>query len=106
MSQFLKLTLVVAALAITAALPAEAAKKKRRLPVCQPAIEAEATGTGILGLGSAKARQSAKENFEALAREKYGARYSSFFRARSVKWDCNKGAILLAKCVVVAKPCR
>ena len=101
-----KLTLAVVALAVTTSLPAEAAKKRRPLPTCMPAIQASATGTGILGAGSAAARETARWNFEALAADKYGPRYAKFFRARNVKWDCKKGAILLAKCVVVARPCR
>ena len=100
-----KTVIVACAIAAAAAVPAEA-KRKPRLPVCQPPMEADATGTGILGLGSAKARLSARQNFEAMAANKYGPQYAHFSRARGVKWDCKKGAILLAKCVVVARPCR
>lgn len=107
MLSFTKLTLAVATLAVVSSIPAEAARKKSRpLPSCMPPIEASATATGILGTGSAAARESARWNFEAIAADKYGPRYAQFFRARNVKWDCKKGAILLAKCVVVARPCR
>ena len=32
--------------------------------------------------------------------------YANFNKARSVRLDCKKGAILKAKCVVTAMPCR
>ncbi len=102
-----KLTLAAAALAVVAAVPAEAAKKKKRpLPYCMPTIQASATGTGILGAGSAAARESARWNFQAIAADRYGPRYANFANARGVRWDCKKNAILLAKCVVTARPCR
>ncbi len=102
-----KLTLAVAAAALMSSIPAEAAKRKHRpLPTCVAPLEASATGTGILGAGTAAARESARWNWEARAADIHGPRYSKFFRARNVKWDCKKGAILLAKCVVVARPCR
>ena len=62
--------------------------------------------TGILGAGSAKARVQARANWQATARSLYGPRYASFWTAQGKEWDCKKNAILLAKCVVVAKPCR
>jgi hypothetical protein len=108
MLSFTKLTLAAAALAVVAAVPAEAAKKKKKrpLPYCMPTIEASATGTGILGAGSAAARESARWNFQAIAADRYGPRYANFNNARNVRWDCKKNAILLAKCVVTARPCR
>lgn len=84
---------------------AEARKHWREVGACYPAIEGVATGTGILGLGSAKARIAARADWEAKANQQYGPRYSSLYRARNVQWDCKKGAILLAKCVVTAQPC-
>lgn len=107
MLSYTKLTLTVAALAVAAAIPAEAAKKKKRPPpFCMPAIQASATGTGILGAGSAAARKSARWNFQSIAADRYGPRYANFNNARNVRWDCKKNAILLAKCVVTARPCR
>ena len=75
-------------------------------PRCRAAVEGAATATGILGSGSAKARVEARANWQATARSLYGPRYASFWSAQNKQWDCKKGAILLAKCVVVAKPCR
>lgn len=72
---------------------------------CKDAVEGSATSTGILGLGSAKARVAAQSNWEINVEDKYGPGYANFGAARDVQWDCKKGAVLLAKCVVVAKPC-
>jgi len=76
------------------------------LPRCRAPVEGVATATGILGTGSAKARIEARENWRRTVRSLYGPRYSDFWNAQGKQWDCKKGAILLAKCVVVAKPCR
>ena len=75
-------------------------------PRCRAAIEGAATATGILGSGSAKARVEARANWQATARSLYGPRYASFWSAPEQAVGLQKGAILLAKCVVVAKPCR
>ena len=75
-------------------------------PRCRAPVEGAATATGILGAGSAKARVQARANWQATARSLYGPRYASFWTAQGKEWDCKKNAILLAKCVVVAKPCR
>ncbi|RUP07748.1 hypothetical protein [Hyphomicrobium sp.] len=76
------------------------------LPRCRAPVEGVATATGILGAGSEKARIQARENWRRTVRSLYGPRYSDFWNAQGKQWDCKKGAILLAKCVVVAKPCR
>lgn len=76
------------------------------LPRCRAPVEGVATATGILGKGSQKARIEARENWKRTARSLYGPRYADFWNAQGKQWDCKKGAILLAKCVVVAKPCR
>lgn len=98
---------VVAAAAVVGISAANARHKERWDPIgsCQPAIEGSATSTGILGLGSAKARVAAQSNWEINAEEKYGPNFANFDNARRVQWDCKKGAILLAKCVVTAQPC-
>jgi hypothetical protein len=75
-------------------------------PRCRAAVEGVATATGILGSGSAKARDEARANWQATAQSLYGRRYASFWNAQGKQWDCKKNAILLAKCVVIAKPCR
>ncbi|HVJ77901.1 MAG TPA: hypothetical protein VM620_08710 [Hyphomicrobium sp.] len=76
------------------------------LPRCRAPVEASATATGILGAGSAKARTEARAHWKATVARLYGPRYADFRNARNRQWDCKKGAILLAKCVVVASPCR
>lgn len=75
-------------------------------PVCRPAISGQASSTGILGLGTQLAREAAIADFENRASSAYGYRYGNYRRARYVRWDCKKNAILLAKCVVTARPCR
>ena len=77
----------------------------RSTGVCYPAIEGAATSQGILGLGSARARIAARDHWETQATEKYGPEYGRLSLARNVQWDCKKGAVLLAKCVVTAQPC-
>ena len=76
------------------------------LPRCRAPVEGAATSTGILGTGSEKARIQARENWKYTVRNLYGPRYADFWNAQNKQWDCKKGAILLAKCVVVARPCR
>ena len=100
--------LAAVAVALVAGIGDADAKKKKKPapPRCVATLEGVATGTGILGLGTAMARDAAKADWEAKASSKYGAKYGSYSKARSVNWDCKKGAILLAKCVVTAKPCR
>jgi hypothetical protein len=72
---------------------------------CRPATEGAATGKGILGLGSERARQAAVDNWEASVEDRYGRVFSNFERAAEVKWDCAKNALITAKCVVTARPC-
>lgn len=104
-----KIEVAVAALTLATVAVVGTADARRKYwdPVgsCQPAIEGAATSTGILGSGSAKARIAAQSNWEFNAEDRYGPGFANFEYARDVRWDCKKGAILLAKCVVVAKPC-
>ena len=58
------------------------------------------------GAGSAKARTEARAHWKATVARLYGPRYADFRNAQNRQWDCKKGAILLAKCVIVASPCR
>jgi hypothetical protein len=83
------------------------AESRRWNPVgnCKDPVEGAATSQGILGLGSARARTAAQSNWEINVEDKYGPEFADFRYARNVQWDCKKGAVLLAKCVVVAKPC-
>ena len=84
------------------------AQDRRWNPVgnCQDPIEGAATSQGILGLGSARARAAAQSNWEINVEDKYGPEFADFRFARNVQWDCKKGAILKAKCTVIARPCR
>lgn len=85
---------------------ADARRGWNRVGQCQPAVEGAATSQGILGLGSERARRAAQSNWEINVEDTYGPAYADFSYAKDVQWDCKKGAIILAKCVVVAKPCR
>lgn len=85
---------------------ADARRKWKTIDQCQPAVEGAATSRGILGQGTEKARRAAQSNWEINVEDTYGPAYANFDYARDVQWDCKKGAVLLAKCVVVAKPCR
>ncbi len=103
MSTYLALA---AGLAVAAsANSALAARKWREIDGCFPAIEGAATATGVFGQGSAKARVAARLDWERSVDAKYGPEYASLNRARRVQWDCKRGAILRAKCVVTAEPC-
>ena len=75
-------------------------------PRSRAPVEGAATATGILGAGSAKARVQARANWQATARSLYGPGCASFWNAQGKEWDSKKNTMLLAKCVVVAKPCR
>ena len=104
----MRTTVKFAALAMTPAAMASgfAAGDANALPRCRAPVEGLASATGILGTGSEKARIQARENWRVTVRQLYGPRYADFYNAQNKQWDCKKGAILLAKCVVVARPCR
>ena len=76
-----------------------------RRGVCRPPLEGAATGKGILGLGSERAREAARDNWEAAAEDRYGRAFANFNWAANVQWDCAKNALITAKCVVIARPC-
>lgn len=92
---------LLAALAVTAFSGAVQAA-----PYCHGRMEGRATGQGLFGLGTQNARAAAIADWQARVADRWGTRYSYFSRARGVRWDCKKGAILQAKCVVTAMPCR
>jgi hypothetical protein len=77
----------------------------RRWDNCKATLEGAATGKGILGLGSERARDAARDNWEAAAEDRYGRAFANLDRAINVRWDCKKGAVVTAKCVVIARPC-
>jgi hypothetical protein len=104
----MRTTVKFAALAAAAAAISSgfAATEASALPRCRPPVEGSASATGILGAGTEKAQIEARENWKYTAAQLYGRRYADFYNAQNKQWDCKKGAILLAKCVVVARPCR
>lgn len=72
---------------------------------CLETVEGIGTGRGVFGRGSARARVAARRDWENAAAEAYGPGFARFSRAVDVRWDCKQRAVLLAKCVVTAKPC-
>ncbi len=83
-----------------------AAEAARYNPYCHTRMEGRATGQGLFGVGTQNARAFAVADWESKVADRWGPRYASFRYARGVQWDCKKGAILQAKCVVTAMPCR
>lgn len=75
-------------------------------PACHGRVEGRATGQGLFGLGTANARSAAVSDWAEKVNSRWGIYYANFSNARGVRWDCKKGAILQAKCVVTALPCR
>jgi hypothetical protein len=75
-------------------------------PYCYSRMEGQGTGQGLFGVGSQNARAAAIADWEDRVADRWGRRYANFNKARSVRLDCKKGAILKAKCVVTAMPCR
>ena len=74
--------------------------------VCKSPMRGSATGQGILGKGTAQAQAAARYDWEARATRAYGDAFGNFDKARGKSFDCKKGAILKAKCVVIARPCK
>lgn len=96
--------LAMTAVALAAANPADA-RKWRSTGECYGTVEGLASSTGILGLGTARARDAARSDWETKVANQYGPAFANLDRARRVQWDCKKNALVLAKCVVVADPC-
>lgn len=94
----------VGALALTCGLTASAPDAEAA--VCKGMLRGTATGQGLFGKGTAEARRAARYEWESRATILYGDAYGNFGKARRVSWDCKKGAILMAKCTVIARPCR
>ena len=69
-------------------------------------MRGSATGQGLFGKGTAQAQAAARYDWESKATIAYGDAYGNFDKAKGKSYDCKKGAILKAKCVVVARPCR
>lgn len=105
--KFAALCAGILAVGATSISTADAHRKHRWRSVgeCYPAMEGAATSQGILGLGSARARVAAQETWEDEVARRYGEAFAHLGNARRVQWDCKKGAVILAKCVVTAEPC-
>ena len=73
---------------------------------CRPRVVGEGTGQGVAGRGTEVARSRAEASWSAAAQARYGSSFAIFGKARGVRYDCKKNAIIQAKCVVSAQPCR
>lgn len=73
---------------------------------CRARISGQGSGQGVAGAGTEVARSRAAADWSSRAQTKYGAAFTIFSKARDVRYDCRQGAILEAKCVVTARPCR
>lgn len=97
--------MAVAGFAADASAHKRAYHHRHSAPTCHARMEGRATGQGLFGLGSEKARAAAVSEWQARVGARWGERYTNFNRARGVHFDCAKGALLKAKCVVTAMPC-
>lgn len=88
-------------MAMSASVPASEAA-----PACRASVEGSASGFGLLGRGSRRARIKAQIDWERKVEGLYGRRFARFSTARSVIWNCRGGTVAPAKCVVRARPCR
>lgn len=93
------LALIMATGIIAASTPADAA-------VCRARMSGQGTGLGIAGQGTNNARSNALGDWMKKVEAKHGKRFANTANARSIRYDCRTGAILEAKCVVTAIPCR
>ncbi len=75
-------------------------------PRCYSTVQGNASGLGLFGVGSEKARAAAIRNWQNTVARQYAWRYARFGQAREVVWDCVQGVILPTLCVVGARPCR
>jgi hypothetical protein len=93
------------AVAMAVSLGAANAQRWQSIDRCQPAVDGIATGQGIFGQGTVRARAAARADWEDQVSRRYGPEFARFRYARDVVWDCKRGAVIRAKCVVTAKPC-
>lgn len=96
-----KLAAMAAAIAVSAlaAGTADAAS-------CKARVSGTGTGQGLAGIGSDNAKTAATVDWQANVRKRFGHRFANVGKAQGVKMDCAAGAILQAKCVMTARPCR
>ncbi|MBA2124774.1 hypothetical protein DLM45_00860 [Hyphomicrobium methylovorum] len=97
--------IVLAAAGLALSVSSADARRWDHRGVCKAPLEGSATGKGILGKGSERAREAARYNWEDEAEARYGRAFANLSRARGVRWDCARNAVVTAKCVVIARPC-
>lgn len=73
---------------------------------CYELVEGIGSATGVFGRGTERARWLAQRDWERNASDRYGPSYGRFYRASDVNFDCKRPALLRARCVVTARPCR
>lgn len=106
MVKMAKFTTIAAAGALAFAAGLMTATPSAEADTCKPMLRGSATGQGLFGKGTAEARRLARYNWESRASIAHGDAYGNFDKARGKSFDCKKGAILKAKCVVIARPCK
>ena len=74
--------------------------------VCKSRMAGEGRGTGIAGQGTDNAKRAALDAWVEAVAKKHGRSFANSSKARSIRYDCRQGAVLEAKCVVSAVPCR
>lgn len=73
---------------------------------CKARVAGTGTGQGLAGIGTENAKAAATVDWQANVRKRYGHRFANVAKAQGVRMDCAQGAIMQAKCVMTAKPCR
>ncbi len=73
---------------------------------CKGRMDGQGTGQGIAGQGTEAAKSRAAADWSSRVQTKHGSSFAIFSKAQGVRFDCRQGAILEAKCVVSARPCR
>ncbi len=103
---WIRATLLCTAVAVAAFTAAFATSAPAEAAVCRARMSGEGTGMGVAGQGTTNARVAALSNWARNVETKHGKRFADSAKAQSVRYDCRQGAILEAKCVVTAVPCR
>ena len=98
--------LFAGALAVAGITALSAAWSTAGAATCRARMDGQGTGQGIAGQGTEVAKSRAAANWSARVQARHGSSFAIFAKAQSVRYDCRQGAILEAKCVVSARPCR
>jgi hypothetical protein len=93
-------TLLSVSLPAGLATPADAASS------CGARMSGTGKGLGIAGQGTDKAKEAALADWSSKVSTRYGRRFGTSPTQRAVRFDCRSGAVLEAKCVVTAVPCK